>query len=94
MTTRQFLSCTALALSCVLPVAAAGPSEVADAAMRADTAAVRALIVKKADVNAAQVDGATALHWAVHRDDADLVDVLLKAGAKPNVSNRTGATPL
>jgi len=94
MTTRQFLSCTALALSCVLPVAAAGPSEVADAAMRADTAAVRALIVKKADVNAAQVDGATALHWAVHRDDADLVDVLLKAGARPNVTNRTGATPL
>ncbi len=94
MTTRQFLGCSALVLSCVLPLAAAGPSEVADAAMRADTAAVRALIVKKADVNAAQVDGATALHWAVHRDDADLVDVLLKAGAKPNVTNRTGATPL
>ena len=90
MTTRQFLGCSALVLSCVLPLAAAGPSEVADAAMRADTAAVRALIVKKADVNAAQVDGATALHWAVHRDDADLVDVLLKAGAKPNVANRTG----
>ena len=94
MTTRQFLGCSAFILSCVLPLAAAGPSDVADAAMRADTAAVRALIAKKADVNAAQVDGATALHWAVHRDDFDLVDVLLKAGAKPNVTNRTGATPL
>ena len=58
-----------------LPRAAAGRSDVADAAMNGDKAAVRTLIQKKADVNAPQVDGATALHWAVYRDDAELVDV-------------------
>ena len=44
-------------------------SDVADAAMRGDTAAVRALLAQKADVNAPQADGATALHWAVYRGD-------------------------
>ncbi len=47
----------------------AGKSDVADAAMRGDKAAVRALIAQKADVNAPQDDGATALHWAVYRGD-------------------------
>ena len=44
--------------------------------MRGDKAAVRALIAKKADVNAPQDDGATALHWAVYRGDKELVDLL------------------
>ena len=44
-------------------------SDVADAVMKGDTAAVRKLLIAKADVNATQVDGATALHWAVYRDD-------------------------
>jgi len=43
--------------------AAAASSEVADAAMRGDREAVRAALARKADVNAAQVDGTTALHW-------------------------------
>ena len=47
----------------------AGKSDVADAAMKGDKAALRALLQQKADVNAPQVDGATALHWAVYRDD-------------------------
>src|SRR3972149_206289 len=42
---------------------AAGRSDVADAAMRGDAAAVRTLVAEKADVNATQPDGATALHW-------------------------------
>ena len=54
MTTRQFLGCAALLLcTATLPLSAAG-ADVADAAMRADVATVRALIAKKADVNAAQ----------------------------------------
>ena len=52
--------------------AAAATSEVADAAMRGDREAVRAALARKADVNAAQVDGTTALHWAVERDDVEL----------------------
>ena len=46
---------------------AAGHSDVADAAMRGDSAAVRTLITQGADVNARQGDGSTALHWAVYK---------------------------
>src|ERR1044072_2826168 len=69
-------------------------SEGADAVMNRDHGALQALLKKKADVNAPQRDGATALHWAVYNDDADAADLLLRAGAKPNVANRTGMTPL
>jgi ankyrin repeat protein len=69
-------------------------SDVADAAMRGDVAAVRALIAKKADVNAAQGDGATALHWAVFKGDRELATVLMRAGASPKAANREGVTPL
>ena len=71
----------------------AATSDVADAAMKADHAAVRALLAKKADVNAPQADGATALHWAVYHEDVTLIDELLRAGAKVAVANREGATP-
>src|SRR6516165_12654042 len=56
--------------------AAAGKSDVADAVMKGDTASLRTLIEHKADVNAPQVDGATALHWAVHRDNGEAADLL------------------
>jgi len=72
----------------------AGKSDVADAAMRGDKAAIRSLIQKKADVNAAQVDGATAVHWAVYRDDFEILEMLIAAGARVNVANREGATPI
>jgi ankyrin repeat protein len=62
--------------------------------MKGDTAAVRTLLAANADVNAPQVDGATALHWAVHRDDVALAQLLIDAGADANVANRAGATPL
>jgi ankyrin repeat protein len=45
----------------------AGRSDVADAASRGDKASVRALLAQHADVNAAEADGATALHWAAFR---------------------------
>jgi uncharacterized protein len=49
---------------------------------------------KSAGVNVPEADGSTALLWAAHLNDADLVARLLKAGAKPNVRNRLGSTPL
>jgi uncharacterized protein len=73
---------------------AAGKSDVADAAMKGDRAAVRTLIAQKADVNAPQVDGATALHWALYRNDADMADILIRAGANVKAANRDGVTPL
>ena len=62
----------------LLPVAgfAAGSSEVADASMHGDKAAVQKLVGQHADVNAPQADGATALHWAVFRSDKEMVDLL------------------
>jgi hypothetical protein len=47
-----------------------------------------------ADVNAAQPDGATPLHWAVYRSDRETVSLLLAAGANPKAANREGSTPL
>ncbi len=72
----------------------AGKSDVADAAMKGDRTAMRALLAQKADVNAPQVDGATALHWALYRDDAEMADVLIRAGANVKAANRDGVTPL
>jgi ankyrin repeat protein len=71
----------------------AATSDVADAVMNRDDAAVRALLTKKVDVNAPQADGATALHWAVYHEDVALVDRLLAAGANVMAPNREGATP-
>ena len=95
MTMRHLVGTCAVALllSDRSRLGAAG-SDVADAVMRGDTAAVRALLAQKADVNAPQADGATALHWAVYRADAALTDLLLQAGANPKVANREGFTPL
>jgi uncharacterized protein len=82
----------ALALvACRLSLAA---SDVADAVMQQDAARVRALLDQHADVNAAQPDGSTALHWAAYRGDARTAAVLLAAGAHPNVRSDTGMTPL
>ena len=78
----------------VIGGAAQANSPVADAVMKGDHAALLKLVQQKADVNAPQVDGATALHWAVHRDDLDAADRLLRAGAKVDVTNREGAAPL
>jgi ankyrin len=62
--------------------------------MKGDRAGVRTLIAQKADVNAPQVDGATALHWAMYRDDREMADMLIRAGANVKAANRDGVTPL
>src|SRR5690242_11928220 len=89
-----FAGATYLAAGPAGPAGPAGRSDVADAAMKRDRAALRALIQQKADVNAPQVDGATAVHWAVYNDDVESADLLIKAGAKVDTRNREGITPL
>lgn len=59
-----------------------------------DWPAVSAQLATKADANAAQVDGTTALHWAAYHDEAKAVTSLLAAGAKAETPNRYGITPL
>jgi ankyrin len=73
---------------------AAAASEVADAAMSGNKEAVRGLLQRKANVNAPQSDGTTALHWAVRADDLDTAEALIRAGASVSAANRDGATPL
>src|SRR6188474_344185 len=92
-TANRVLACF-LALSLLPAIAYAGTSDVADAAQRKDVVALRALLNRKADVNAAQADGTTALHWAAHWNDAETAKLLLRAGAKPGTANRFGASPL
>jgi len=74
--------------------AGAGDLPLVDAARNADPDAVRALLQKGANVNTAEADGTTALHWASHRDDVASADLLIRAGAKVNAANDLGATPL
>ncbi|HTS61830.1 MAG TPA: ankyrin repeat domain-containing protein [Candidatus Acidoferrales bacterium] len=80
---------------CLAAVLSAADSRLSEAAMQGDTATVRALLKQKADVNGAQGDGSTALHWAAYRDDLELVKLLLAAGADVRAATREGAiTPL
>jgi len=87
------LAGVSLALSAWLYAAPAAP--VADAAMQGDREAVKALLKQAADVNGAQGDGMTALHWAAMRNDAELTRTLLYAGANVRAKTRLGDyTPL
>lgn len=68
---------------------------VADAAMEGNRAQLRSLLKQRTNVNAAQGDGMTALHWAALEDDVEMVKLLLAARANVNVTTRDGAiTPL
>jgi ankyrin repeat protein len=67
---------------------------VAEAVQSENKAQLHSLIAQNADVNAAGVDGATALHWAVEYDDLESVDLLLKAGAHVDAPDRYGMAPL
>ena len=74
---------------------AAGEAPLADAAEEGNTALVRTLLhAGGADVNAAQVDGMTALHWAAYHDDAGTAGLLVRAGADVDAANRYGVSPL
>jgi ankyrin repeat protein len=81
-------------LATARPSAAAADARVADAMKRRDSKAVLALLEGRADVNAPQPDGATALHWAAYWGDLDATDRLIRAGARVDAANDLGVTPL
>ena len=83
-----------VALLSVISLAGAADSSLADAAQTMDQQSVRALIEKSVDVNATQVDGMTALHWACRHDDLEMAKLLVETGADVNTTNRYGVTPL
>ncbi|MED5200011.1 MAG: ankyrin repeat domain-containing protein, partial [Gemmatimonadota bacterium] len=66
----------------------------ADAAEMRDGELVRGLLQGGAGVDVKQVDGMTALHWAVYHDDADMAGLLMRSGADVNAQNRYGVPPL
>ena len=92
---RAALKINSLCLLLLLTAAGAPDSPVADAAMRGDIDEVRELLRTGADVNAAQGDGMTALHWAADNGDAGIAQILVYAGASLESITRLGSfTPL
>lgn len=82
-----------LAIFMSVTVSAAGVSLI-DAVKAGDVQAVRTLLKQRANVNAAEADGMTALHWAARANAMDTVQLLLSSGANAKAANRYGVTPL
>jgi len=92
MADKRFAAVCLLLLS---GVATARPdATLADAVEKKHPARIADLLKQGADVNAAQADGTTALHWAAYHDDPRTAALLLKAGASVKTTNRYGVTPL
>jgi len=87
--------CTLL-LACHGPVLASTPeSPLVDAVRQGNLESLRALIVQGEDVNQAEGDGMTALHWAAATNNAEAADLLIRAGAELRRRTRVGGhTPL
>ncbi len=94
ISTRQ-LAAGALATLLLAPVwLRAGESPLADAVEIQNAAKVQTLLDGRADVNAPQADGMTALHWATWLDDVETAKRLVAAGGDAKAANRYGVTPL
>jgi len=81
-----------------LPVAALAATgndlQLVEALKNQDTAMARSLLNQHVNVNTPEPDGATALAWAAHWNNVEIADLLIRAGAKVNVVNTFGVTPL
>lgn len=86
--------CFAAAFAASSASGATADARLASAMKNKDTAAVRSLLAQRADVNTADVEGMTALHWAAHWDDLATAKLLIRAGANAKAANRYGVTPL
>jgi ankyrin repeat protein len=95
MDPRRYRSASlVLLVVAVGPAARAADAPLADAAERSDRGTVRSLLGRGVDVNQAQADGMTALHWAAYHDDLESAKLLLAAKADVRSANRYGVTPL
>ena len=89
------LSVTVLLLAAATTAAAVNSrAPLADAVEKMDGAKIRALLKERVDVNAPQVDGTTALHWAAYKNEVATAELLLGAGANVKAATRYGVTPL
>ena len=89
-----FLCIACCAVLCLLPFTLSAQSPLADAVEKQDFQQVTQLLEQQADPNTTQVDGMTALHWAVYHDDFKTAQLLINKGAQPEPKNRYGVTPL
>jgi ankyrin repeat protein len=96
MRTRQIAGAWLCAVALALTAGAVGGEgvRVIDAVKTGSADAVRAVLKQKTDVNAAEPDGTTALHWAAHASNLELAQLLMRAGANVNAVNRYGVVPL
>ena len=83
-----------LSATAVIGFAAEADSTLADRIEAGDRRAALEMIQRNTPVNAPQADGTTPLHWAVYRVDEELVKALLARGAKADVVNAFGSSPL
>jgi ankyrin repeat protein len=83
-----------LVLASLPMVAFAADADLAGLIQGGNRDAALAAVRAGANVNAAQGDGSTPLHWAVYKVDTELTRELLKHGANPNARSSLGATPL
>lgn len=82
------------AAAAIASVSIAADLRLVNATKAGDQKAVIALLKEKVDVNASQPGGATPLAWAAEHDNAELAQLLLAAGAKPDIANDYGESPL
>jgi len=94
MLKRTISTCFLLFLTTMVAFAQSSLTPLIEAIKAADLNTARQLLTSGVDVQETQGDGATALHWAVHRNNQDAVNLLLAAGIDVNVSNELGATAL
>src|ERR1700732_1229472 len=91
---RCILGCCVAVLLPAAHLLGAPASDLADAAMKGNKEAVRSLLQRKANVNTPQIDGTTALDWAVRANDLEMARLLIQGGANVSAANRAGATPM
>ena len=90
----SFASFLVALLASPAAISADGDTRLVDAARNRDLPAVRALLIKRANVNVRSDDGSTPLIWAAHWNDVDTADLLIRAGADVNATNDLRVTPL
>ena len=92
--TLRHIGPSVLAMLAMTAVAAATDLRLVDATQHRDVEAVRRLLKEGVPVNASRPGGFTALHWAAQWDQADVADLLIRAGGNPSAADNYGVTPL
>src|SRR5437867_181510 len=95
MLRKQAIEWAVASLLCITGISASEADlRVVGAARQSNRLTVQSLLKQHVDVNAAEVDGATALHWAAYNDDFQTAEMLVRAGANVKATNRYGVSPL